>query len=1417
MKCKISKISVRRWHTFFSILSLVALHAISAFAQGQRIPERSIDIQEILNQYDEYFSSRTDEQNSARGSGFKPFKRWEWFVTPRAFPGASLNTGARWNAFQDILAVRAQNPQPTLGADWTSIGPSNIAGRMLDIALDPNDPDIIWAGSASGGIWKSPDAGSSWIAMDDQLPTLAIGCVVTHNTNSDIVYIGTGEGMFNADAVSGVGVLKTTDGGSTWSQTGLIWQLSDNAAVNEMVMHPNNSAILIAATRDGVYRTTDSGANWTQTLAFSGPEDAKEVVIDPVDPNNVYAALGYPWGHANNGIYKSTDNGVTWSKLSNGLPTNFSNVGRTSLAIHDNNPAILYAGISGSFSFNGSGLIGVYKTTDGGSSWTLQATSPNFYSSQGWYDNIIAVDPVDPDIVYSGGVGLYKSTNSGITWANIGTSIHVDQHAFMFHPNDHNTIIAGNDGGMYKSFNAGSTWLDINDGLTTMQFYAMGSDANDANKAFGGTQDNGTNRHDGSLLWDHVMGGDGGECNVDYTNSNIVYAEYQLGYHRKSTNGGNSWFSINNGLAGNGPWVTPVEMDPIDPEILYTIASANLYRTTTGGTSWSLLFAAGALSSSIRAAASDNQTIYASGFGAIYRTTDGGATWTDITSGLSSVAITSIAVHPNDPQLLYVGMSGWSAGNHVFKSFDAGDTWQNVTNDLPNIPCNTLVLDPAFPDHVYVGTDLGVYLSTDGGGSWAGWNTGLANVVIDELDIHQASGVIRAATHGRGMYQSPLFVPTGFDVLIWIHSDVTDPNVAEKASRRGLTTEEVEAMVAAPTSHTALAAALAANGKTVLTVSDITSVTLSDFEAVFAVVGIFPNNHVIPAGGAEATAIVNYINAGGSMYMEGGDMWAYDPVSAGGHDFGPLFGINGLSDGAGDLSTVLGVTGTFTEGLDYTYSGDNNFIDRIEPTSTGFTVHENSSPPYDCGIANSTSGYHTIGNAFQFGGLDDVVTNQTKQELMAAYLNFFGTPTAGPPDIEVSPASFSFTLPEGGTDSDVLTISNVAAAGADDLNWNITEEEVILALSNGQQASLMLRNRYSMSVDEAISSIIERSGILRNSIVVSNAQTAEGSGNHPDQVEFTTPEHVANAKYNSNPGPSATDVAVLGAPGLPSWNDEVQAKLLNTGLFSSVSVINVQAVTPTLPELQAFKAVLVYSDDGFNDPVLFGNVLADYVDSGGGVVCAVFAVASVPLGGRFDTDNYWAIAPSSQTQGTREFLGTIFDPGHPILNGVSSFDGGSSSYRQSTFDVAAGATRIADWTDGRALIATKVIGGTDRVDLGFYPPSSDSRSDFWEAVTDGAELMANALIFVSGGAGCPWLSETPTSGTIAGGGSENVDILVDATGLAIGAYDCNLLVNSNDPDEPQVVVPVQLNVVPEAADALIWIPEDVIEPDLARK
>lgn len=703
-----------------------------------------------------------------KGKGWKPFGRMEWLYGQRAFPNGDIPAGARMQAWEEKTSAR--NVNRTLDENWTAMGPENIAGRMISIAWHPTNTSIIYAGSASGGLWKTTNGGASWSPKTDDLPSLAIGSVVLDPNNADIVYIGTGEGSYNIDAVYGAGILKSTDGGTSWSTTGMSWTLSQGRAINQIVVHPTNSQILWCATNvwsggGGVYKSTDGGTAWTRYL--SG--DAKDLVIHPDSAGVLYAAIGYPWGGSSNGVYKSTDGGLSWTLRSTGLPA-ATTMGRMELTISPSSPQTIYVGISQTISA-GAGLLGVYRTTDGAANWTLQASTPNMYSGQGWYNLVCEVHPTNSAIVYSSGLDLYKSTNSGVSWTqktywnySPGHSLyaHADHHALAFKPDDPNTIIAGTDGGLYKSTNGGDTWTGINTGLATYQFYAMCNDYLNGNVAYGGTQDNGTNKYTGTTTWSAVLGGDGAYCNVDFNNSSIIYAGTQRGAHYKSTNGGASFTSIQSGISGSGAWVTPRVMDPTNSSILYT-GTTMVYKTTNGGSSWSAI--SSALSSqyisTIAVAPSNTQVIYV-GYennGQVWKTVNGGTNWTSCYSGLPYRYITRVAVHPTDPNTVFVTVSGYGTG-HVWKSTDGGSTWSNVSTGVPDMPCNSIVIDPNDPNKLYLATDLGVYNSTNGGTSWADYSNGLPNVVVDDIALHPTTGMLRASTHGRGMWQTSTGTPS---------------------------------------------------------------------------------------------------------------------------------------------------------------------------------------------------------------------------------------------------------------------------------------------------------------------------------------------------------------------------------------------------------------------------------------------------------------------------------------------------------------------------------------------------------------------------------------------------------------------------------------------------------------------------------
>ncbi|MCB1060012.1 MAG: T9SS type A sorting domain-containing protein [Calditrichaeota bacterium] len=731
--------------------------------------DRSVEASILFQQEDSTFRTVFNPDSSpGKGKGWKPFNRFEWFYGQRLTPGVDVDPMAmRMQAWQNRTASRT--PNRTLDENWSNIGPTNYSGRVLSIAWNPSNTNIIYVGSASGGLWKTTNGGSSWAPLTDDLPSLAIGAVALDPTNPNIVYIGTGEGSFNVDAVYGAGVFKSTDGGTTWSATGLSWTLSQNRAINKIVIDPTNTQIIYAACNSsigGIYKSTNGGTSWTHY--HSG--DVKDLEMHPDSSNVLYAANGYPWGTTSNGIYKSVDSGVTWTQLTSGLPSG-SSIGRIDLSICESTPTTIYAGVSQTISA-GAALYGIYRSTNGGASWSLQATSPNMYSGQGWYNLVVQAHPTDANQVWSNGLDAYNSTNGGVSWNRMtvwsyseshSQYAHADHHAMAYMPGNPNTILLGTDGGLFKSTNGGTSWSGLNNGLVTYQYYAICNDNLQPNVAYGGTQDNGTNKYNNSQTHTRVLGGDGGYCNVDYTNSNNVYATTQRGSHYKSTNGGSSFGSIQNGISGSGAWVTPRVMDPTNPNILYTGTNV-VYKTTNGGASWTAISSVldASYISHIAVAPSDPNTIYVcyEGYdGKVFRTYDGGTNWTNVESGIPERYPTHLAVDPTNRDIVYCTVSGYGSG-HVYKSTNGGGSWSNSSTGLPDLPTNCIVIDQSDGNKMYAGNDLGVYYSSNAGASWSDFSTGLPNVVVDFLALHPSTGTLRAGTHGRGMWETATSAPS---------------------------------------------------------------------------------------------------------------------------------------------------------------------------------------------------------------------------------------------------------------------------------------------------------------------------------------------------------------------------------------------------------------------------------------------------------------------------------------------------------------------------------------------------------------------------------------------------------------------------------------------------------------------------------
>ena len=740
--------------------------------------------------------------------------REEWFYSQRGYPLRQIPAGARLKAINAIKSVEAaaRARRPTLGAgktsgaslaatldstNWTSIGPRPTdagstevtAGRVNAIAIDPRDNNTVYIGAAEGGVWKTTDGGANWTPLTDNEVSLASGAIALDPANPDTVYVGTGEENFAQDSYYGAGILKSTDAGHTWTNFPGPF-LRDK--IGALAISPANSQTLLCSSSSGIYLSTDGAATWTNVLPGTGTS----VLFDPTNGDIAYAALGNINGFSANGVYRSNDGGVTWKQLTgsgaNALPS--ANVGRIEIAISPSTPTTLYVGIQKAPARTAGNLLGIFKTTDSGATWNdLRAPDICNAVPQCWYDMTIRVHPSNADVVFAAGsLTILRSINGGSTWAQIndpfigpnGVHMHVDEHYLAFTP-DGSKLYVANDGGVYSATNVASgalsaiSWTELNNTLAITQFYpGLSIHPSNPSIALGGSQDNSVQMFTGSPSWANVTGGDGGYTAIDSVLPSISYSEhYGLSILRSSSGGLlNSWTTSEYGINSQDrtQFISPLVMDPSNPQTLY-FGTYRLWQTRdgagkwvgisndlTGGPSSATTFAITAIS----VAPSDPNTVFAGTNDSRLQMTSNAlsgseASWTNISAGLPSRTITHITVSPSDPATVYVTYSGFSTTEgHIFKTGDGGASWTDVSGNLPNLPVNDLVMDPDIPDTLYIGTDAGVMVSTDGGATWNTLGNGLPRVVVESLVLHRASRTLRAATHGRSMWDILVPLPS---------------------------------------------------------------------------------------------------------------------------------------------------------------------------------------------------------------------------------------------------------------------------------------------------------------------------------------------------------------------------------------------------------------------------------------------------------------------------------------------------------------------------------------------------------------------------------------------------------------------------------------------------------------------------------
>lgn len=748
----------------------------------------------------------TSNNQTDHGAHNPELKPNDWMLMQRAYPTGRLDPQAQRQA------TRVKRSMSITGGNWNAVGPTNIGGRISDIEMISGQEYYVAA--ASGGIFKTVNAGADWTSVFDDQNTLSIGDIAIDPSNTNRIWVGTGE--VNAGggslAYDGDGVYLSEDGGQNWTNKGL----TQVGNIGKVLVNPNNAQNIFVGAMGplfrndpnrGVYKSQDGGDTWTQALFVSDSTGIVDMAIHPSNGQIIYAAAWQrvrrpqyrSYGGITSGLYRSTDGGENWEELTNGLPTVANQKGRISIAIAPSNPDVLYARYADAIG----SIQGVYRSNDGGDSWTTMNSSALNNVGFHWWFRGIVIDPTDENTIYNVDFQVQKSTDGGSSWFGAFNNVHVDQHALAFDPNDPDNLVLGNDGGVYFSPDGGSTWTK-DEQLPITQLYRCYVDPSNASGIYLGAQDNSTHRTltGGSDDYEIIYGGDGFQPLVDPNNSNIIFAQYQYGNIAKSTNNGASFTGATAGISGGDRknWDTPIVFDPQNAAVMYT-ATQRVYRTENGAGLWNAI--SGDLTNGPGGGNLNYGTVVAldvSPFNAekilagtddgnVWMTLDTGANWELISEDLPARWVTKVLHSVTHPGTLFVTLSGYRYGTnegHVYKSYDNGQNWIDISTGLPDVPVNDIVQDN--DGRIFVASDIGVFGSGDGGASWSVIGTNLPSVVVNDMHIHQGTQELFIATYGRSAHRLALSeiilntntVPTSQKTSLW-------PNPANEKVNLALT------------------------------------------------------------------------------------------------------------------------------------------------------------------------------------------------------------------------------------------------------------------------------------------------------------------------------------------------------------------------------------------------------------------------------------------------------------------------------------------------------------------------------------------------------------------------------------------------------------------------------------------------------
>jgi len=772
---------------FLTVVSTAQYHQ-----ELMRAYDNNLPFSDLQRQVEKFYQNK----DKGKGSGYKQWKRYEWWQSMHLQPDGKVASITEKAQVAQAWVKQSFAQHANTGA-WSVVGPTwnqgtgTGNGRPNCIAFHPFNNNIIYVGFPLGGMWRGTvnpgGTSATWEPMTNDIPVAAVSSIAIDPTNANIIYLLTGDG--NRGEGFSIGLLKSNDGGTTWSKTGLVFNRTDNQFGYKVMVNPLRPATIFVTTNVGIYYSHNGGISFSRgTYANNATvQGCYDIEWAPNDTTRMVAS-GFAF------ICSSTNGGRTWVNRSGAnLPAGSR---RIALAVSPDAAAgtvYMYIGVRDSANVGGnmvSRFKGLYRSLDYGVTYTLRTNSPNIsgYNYDGTdrardqsdIDMDLAVSPTNGSLLLAGTHNVWRSNNGGGSFGSNSVSlwtaspgipyIHEDINFITYRP-DGARVYVGSDGGVYCSNDNGTTWNDLTYGLIISQFYRINVHPVNNNIIVNGAQDAAGNVRVGATAeFKEVNGGDGMSCMIDFVNADILYTSYAEDVFRSTTGGPNA---VNIKPPNvNGNWVNPIAMNYFDPATIFYGGNSpdDIYRSTNRGDNWVNI--GGSAMSDLITCPSNTNRLYALTGNTLRRTDNAlAANTADITysiyspgSGLppginNNSPITRIAVDPSNSSNVWISVGGYNDTAKVFRSSNAGASWQNMSTGLPNIPILCIVHqnNSSRPGAVYVGTDIGVFYRDDLLGGWIAFRNNMPPSPVTDLRINHGSGMLRAGTYGRGIWESPLY------------------------------------------------------------------------------------------------------------------------------------------------------------------------------------------------------------------------------------------------------------------------------------------------------------------------------------------------------------------------------------------------------------------------------------------------------------------------------------------------------------------------------------------------------------------------------------------------------------------------------------------------------------------------------------